>query len=126
LKSIRVVPIGDDGHGLPDGEFDRVLVDVPCSNTGVLGKRPEARWRITPADLKELPVKQSRLLTLALDRVRSGGRVVYSTCSIEPEENEQVVQTALGARDDVAVLESHLHLPGQPADGGFQVVIERR
>lgn len=126
LKSIRIVPIGDDGSGLPAGEFDRVLVDAPCSNTGVLGKRPEARWRITAADLSELPAKQSRLLTLALDRVRSGGRVVYSTCSIEPEENEQVVQRALTTRDDVAVLESHLHLPGQPADGGFQVVIERR
>ena len=65
-------------------------------------------------------------MTLALDRVRAGGRVVYSTCSIEPEENEQVVQLALAERDDLSVLESHLHVPGKPADGGFQVMIERQ
>ncbi|MBA3312054.1 MAG: 16S rRNA (cytosine(967)-C(5))-methyltransferase RsmB [Planctomycetota bacterium] len=123
LKSITPVTIGEDGSGLPEGEFDGVLVDVPCSNTGVLGKRPEARWRITPNDLVELPVKQTRLLSLALDRVRSGGRVVYSTCSIEPEENEQVVQAALSQRDGFAVVESRLHHPGDSADGGFQVVI---
>lgn len=126
LTSVTVVPIDDAGNGVPHGEFDRVLVDVPCSNTGVLGKRPEARWRIAPNDLKELPAKQAHLLALALDRVRRGGHVAYSTCSIEPEENEQVVKQALAERDEFTVLESQLYLPGRPADGGFQVLIERR
>lgn len=123
LKCITPFEIDEGGGGLPEGLFDAVLVDVPCSNTGVLGKRPEARWRITPGDLKELPLKQLKLLLLALDRVRPGGRVVYSTCSIEPEENEQVVQATLSQRDGFAVVESRLHHPVDSADGGYQGVI---
>jgi len=123
LKSIRTVEIGDDGSGLPEGSFDAILLDVPCSNTGVLGKRPEARWRLTPHDFKELPFKQGRLLSLALDRVRPGGRVVYSTCSIEPEENEAVVQAATAGREDVSVAETKSHHPGDPSDGGYQALI---
>ena len=123
LKSVRTVEVGDDGSGLPAGEFDAVLLDVPCSNTGVLGKRPEARWRVTPGDLAELPPKQVRLLSFALDRVRPGGRVVYSTCSIEPEENEEVVRAALSGREGVRVLDTQLHHPGEPTDGGFQAVM---
>ena len=122
-SSVRPVVIAGNGDGLPGGPFDAVLVDVPCSNTGVLSKRPEARWRIQPGDLKELPLRQVELLRLALDRVRPGGRVVYSTCSIEPEENEQVVATAVANRPGTQVLSSHLHLPGHPTDGGFQAVI---
>ena len=123
LKIVRPVAIGEDGSGLPDGSFDAALVDAPCSNTGVLGKRPEARWRVRPTDLDELPPLQTRLLSLALDRVRPGGRVVYSTCSIEPEENEAVVMAALAGRSDVRVEDTRLYLPGDPADGGFQAVI---
>ncbi|MGC1274195.1 MAG: 16S rRNA (cytosine(967)-C(5))-methyltransferase RsmB [Planctomycetaceae bacterium] len=123
LTCVETVKIGEDGSGLPAGEFDAVLLDVPCSNTGVLGKRPEARWRLTPHDLTELPPKQTQLLSLALDRVKPGGRVVYSTCSIEPEENEQVVQAALAGRSGVSVVETRLHLPGDPSDGGFQTLL---
>ena len=125
LKSVQIAPIGPQGAGLPDGTFDAILLDVPCSNTGVLGKRPEVRWRITPADLKELTVTQTNLLSLALDRLRPAGRLVYSTCSIEPEENEQVVQSALAGRDGLSLAESRLHLPGDPSDGGFQALIVR-
>lgn len=123
LSCVQPARVDEDGNGLPPGEFDAALVDVPCSNTGVLGKRPEARWRLTPGDLQELPREQVRLLTVALERLRSGGRVVYSTCSIEPEENEQVVQAALAGRNDATLVESRLHLPGDPSDGGFQALI---
>ena len=105
--------------------FDAALVDAPCSNTGVLAKRPEARWRLRPEDLRELPAAQVKLLDFALDHVTPSGRVLYSTCSIEPEENEQVVQSALRGRSDLRLLNSRLFLPGEPADGGFQAVIGR-
>src|SRR3977135_164133 len=82
----------------PPGPFDAVLVDVPCSNTGVLGKRPEARWRLKPSDLRPLAALQSRLMQQGCERVVPGGKIVYSTCSIEPEENRQVVDAVLRTR----------------------------
>jgi 16S rRNA (cytosine967-C5)-methyltransferase len=77
--------------GLP-GLWDAVLIDAPCSNTGVLRHRVDAKWRLQAGDLEALPELQFALLTRAASVVRPGGRLVYSTCSIEPEENEAVVQ----------------------------------
>lgn len=111
--------ISPASDGLPEGPFDAVLVDAPCTNTGVLGKRPEVRWRLSPRDLDELPVIQKQLLRTACDRVRPGGRVVYSTCSIEPEENERVVRSILEENSAVSLIEERFHGPGQPADGGY-------
>ena len=124
LKSIRTHHMAKDSLDVPAGQFDGALVDVPCSNTGVLGKRPEARWRITPYDLGELPRLQLRLLNRALDCVRPGGRVVYSTCSIEPPENQQVVQKCLAARPNLTLIQERHHIPGQPADGGYQALLQ--
>ncbi len=118
--------IADEQPDLPEKFFDAVLVDVPCSNTGVLGKRPEARWRVQPSDLLELTRIQRSLLKTALRCVRPGGRVVYSTCSIEPEENEQTVQHCLTAQDGVELVASRLFLPGRPSDGAFQALIRLR
>jgi 16S rRNA (cytosine967-C5)-methyltransferase len=115
--------IGEDGFNLPDGPFDTILVDVPCSNTGVLGKRPEARWRITPAGITELNRVQERLLTSALERLSPNGRLVYSTCSIEPAENEGVVQAAVAAHSGLSVFEERRHRPGEPADGGYLALL---
>lgn len=125
LDIIQPRLIRPDLGDVPAGPFDAVLVDVPCSNTGVLNKRPEARWRITPANLEELSQIQRRLLESALDRVGAGGRVVYSTCSIEPEENRQVIEAALRSRRDVRLIEEHEYLPGTPADGGYQALVRR-
>ena len=82
-------------ESIPEGPFDAVLVDVPCSNTGVMGRRPEVRWRLSPDDLRELVALQRRLLKRASSRVKPGGVVVYSTCSIEPEENGELVRGVL-------------------------------
>ncbi|NOX53890.1 MAG: hypothetical protein GXP27_05520 [Planctomycetes bacterium] len=122
VETRRVAP---DGHDIPAGPFDAVLVDVPCSNTGVLGKRPEARWRIQPRDLEELAAVQRKLLAIALARVRPGGRVVYCTCSIEPEENENVVQAVLRRVPGVRLETMRFHHPGRPSDGGYQALLIR-
>jgi 16S rRNA (cytosine967-C5)-methyltransferase len=75
-----------------DHKFDCVLVDAPCSGLGVLRRRADARWRKRPEDLEFLPVLQLKLLEAAQELVRAGGTLVYSTCTVEPEENEGVVE----------------------------------
>jgi len=71
--------------------YDRVLVDAPCSNTGVMRRRVEVRWRVTLAEIQRLQRSQGELLRAAASHVKPGGRLVYSTCSLEPEENRDVV-----------------------------------
>jgi 16S rRNA (cytosine967-C5)-methyltransferase len=104
---------------LPAGPFDAALVDAPCSNTGVLGRRPEVRWRLRPEALRELVPLQQRLLGLALSRVRPGGVVVYSTCSALPEENRAVVEAVLRQQAGLALEADEEAVPGRPADGGY-------
>ena len=81
--------------------FDLVLADVPCSGTGTLGRNPEIRHRLSPEDLLRHAGRQCAILSAALRSVRPGGRVVYSTCSLEPEENEQVVAAVLAENQNV-------------------------
>ncbi len=75
--------------------FDRVLVDAPCSGTGTLRRNPEIRWRLRSSDIIELAAKQASILERAAEMVRPGGKLVYSTCSLEPEENETVAEAFL-------------------------------
>jgi 16S rRNA (cytosine967-C5)-methyltransferase len=75
----------------PTPEFDGILVDAPCSNTGVLRRRVELRWRLEPTEFQRMAEVQAGLLADAAQRVRPGGRIVYSTCSLEPEENSEVI-----------------------------------
>jgi len=70
--------------------FDRILVDAPCSNTGVMRRRVDVRWRLTPEDFSRMPALQTRILRAVEPLLKPGGTLVYSTCSLEPEENEQV------------------------------------
>jgi 16S rRNA (cytosine967-C5)-methyltransferase len=108
-----------DGTDAPVGPFDAALVDVPCSNTGVLGRRPEVRWRLDPAEFPHLIRLQQRLLEVALDRVKPGGVVVYSTCSIEPDENGGVVRAVLHRTPGLTLEAEHTAIPGTPSDGGY-------
>ncbi len=77
--------------------FDRILVDAPCSGTGTLARHPEIRWRLRPEQLPEFHALQAKLLSVALAQLAPGGHLVYSTCSIEPEENESVVMEIPGS-----------------------------
>ncbi len=101
LNSIRCA-IFDGLRDLPfhDFTFARVLVDAPCSGTGTLRRNPEIRWRISTGDIEDLSARQGCILQNASRMVKAGGRLVYSTCSVEPEENEQVAAEFLEQTDD--------------------------
>jgi 16S rRNA (cytosine967-C5)-methyltransferase len=95
LTRVRLVEL-DAASPLPFGVlFDRILMDAPCSGTGTLARHPEIRWRLNPEQLAEFHALQTSLLHSALQQLAPGGWLVYSTCSMEPEENEQVVEDAL-------------------------------
>jgi 16S rRNA (cytosine967-C5)-methyltransferase len=108
-----------DGTDAPAGPFDAVLADVPCSNTGVLGRRPEVRWRIQPHEFAHLIRLQTMLLKTAISRVKPGGVVVYSTCSIDPDENGGVVRAVLDETPGWKLEAEHTSIPGRPSDGGY-------
>jgi 16S rRNA (cytosine967-C5)-methyltransferase len=118
IKGVETVVIPEKGDP-PPGPFDAALVDVPCSNTGVLGRRPEVRWRLKPNEFEYLIRLQTRLLILAAERVKPGGAIVYSTCSIEPDENGGVVKAVLRGMRSLKLEAEHESVPGKPADGGY-------
>lgn len=108
------------------GQFDAVLMDVPCSNTGVLRRRPDAAWRFSTAHLAELIRLQADILDGAAPLVRAGGRLVYSTCSIEPEENADQVRSFLERRPEFATTREQALLPGPLHDGAYAAVLEKK
>lgn len=108
-RSVRVVQT-DLRRPLPFGEaFDCVLVDAPCSGLGTIRRDPEIRWRRTEADLAAYAASQRIMIDEAASVVRTGGRLVYSTCSSEPEENDEVIAAFLTRRDDFVLDDPRLH-----------------
>jgi 16S rRNA (cytosine967-C5)-methyltransferase len=112
--------VTDGAQALPfEHNFDRILVDVPCSGTGTLARHPEIRWKISSGDLSDLHVRQSALLRNALQHLAPGGRLVYSTCSLEPEENELVVRESFSvAGSDFQIID-----PRDAIAGGLQASV---
>lgn len=146
------VIVADAGRLPLKATFDRALADVPCSGTGTLARNPEIKWRLQLRDLKDLHARQVAILQSAMGQVHSGGRVVYSTCSLEREENEDVVEEALAQNDSFRVIDCRTELeclkesgklvwpemaslvrgpylrtiPGiHPCDGFFAAILER-
>jgi 16S rRNA (cytosine967-C5)-methyltransferase len=106
-RGVSLVALNAEG-ALPfaDEAFDRVLVDAPCTGTGTLRHNPEIRWRLAPDSFRELRVVQARILSEAARVLRPGGRLVYSTCSVEREENEEVVEAFLASSPDFNQVEA--------------------
>lgn len=115
LKRLRVpVVVMDGARAVPpfNALFDRVLVDAPCTGTGTLGRNPEIKWKLAPSDLQDLALKQKALVRNALTLLKPGGLLVYSTCSLEREENEDVVA-------GLNVVNGMRRLPGRDQGDGF-------
>jgi 16S rRNA (cytosine967-C5)-methyltransferase len=156
LATMKRLPAGRVPHGvrlevvrldatrsLPlAGFFDRILVDAPCSGTGTLARNPEIKWRLRPQELERLSKMQAAILGNALAVLAPGGRLVYATCSLEPEENEKVVEAVLAAYPGFRLLGKEEQFPAwaelfdasgyfrtrpdlQEMDGFFAAVIVR-
>lgn len=150
-SSVRI--IAADARSLPIAIlFDRVLADVPCSGTGTLARNPEIKWRLRREDLLDLQARQCAILEAALAQVAPGGRVIYSTCSLEREENEAVIEKVLREHNSFRVIDcrgelQRLHAAGDlvwsdlesltrgpylrtipgihPCDGFFAAILEK-
>ena len=108
-------------------QFDRVLVDAPCSNTGVMQRRPDLRWRIEEKEIARLAALQLKLLGKAAEFTKPGGVFVYSTCSLEPEENERVVEQFLGGRPEFTLEATRSSCPPRDeVDGAFVARLGKR
>jgi 16S rRNA (cytosine967-C5)-methyltransferase len=111
VAATNVQIITADARDLPtNAVFDRVLADVPCSGTGTLARNPEIKWRLKPEDLADLQARQLAILQSVMQRVSAGGRLVYSTCSLEKEENSDVVEKAMSTDHSFRVLDCRAEL----------------
>ncbi|HUD46198.1 MAG TPA: 16S rRNA (cytosine(967)-C(5))-methyltransferase RsmB [Candidatus Baltobacteraceae bacterium] len=111
----------------PSIQFDRILIDAPCSNTGVLRRRVDLRWRVQSAEIDRLRKGQAALLAQAAPRLKPGGLLVYSTCSLEPEENEEVVKEFLGAHPQFQLEGQRQLLPfTDQVDGAYVAKLRKR
>ena len=131
LQAENVRPVVADGRRLPfETSFDRILLDVPCSSLGTLRRNPDVRWRVEASDLEPLAALQLELLRSSSRLLTESGRLVYATCSTEPEENEQVVESFLSEAPGFLRVDAAPSLP-EPArhladaDGFFRTSPEQ-
>ena len=130
LATVSIVPVVGDAANVSslfkEESFDRVIVDAPCSNTGVLRRRVEARWRLRPEDFAYYHNLQLQFLVECAPLVKKGGVLVYSTCSIDPEENQGVGESFLEKRPDFRLEDQLAVLPSESGgDGGFMARFSR-
>src|SRR5947209_5698930 len=122
IENLQII-VHDAERFLPFNEnsFDRVLVDAPCTGTGTLRRNPEIRWRITALDITDLAERQKRTLNSAARMVKPDGRLIYSTCSVEPEENEEVVADFLNSHARFKLIRVKVAAALQTAEGMARV-----
>ncbi len=120
--AVRTHVIGPDGAGAPEGPWDLVVLDVPCTNTGVLGKRPEARWRFGEAGLAEACATQRRIAAAVAPRLGPRTRVVWTTCSLEEEENRGGAEH-LAELAGLRVVEERAFEPDERRSGGYAALL---
>src|SRR4051794_17074892 len=125
MNATSVDVIVEDARSM-DGQFDRVMLDAPCSNLGTLARRPDARWRRTPQVVDELAELQSELLDAAASATRPGGTLVYSVCTISPREGAEQIDAFLVRRPEFARTSTRQTLPHvDHTDGFFITGLER-
>ena len=118
---VRVADASDPGQWPAPERFDRILIDAPCSGTGVIRRHPDIKWLRREADIAHLAVRQRALLDTLWPRVAPGGRLVYCTCSVLRAENEAVVEAFVEDQDDVTVVPPVLPA-GRPVGHGHQIL----
>jgi len=124
-----VIEIHDWATPAPEkwhGAFDAILLDVPCSNTGVFRRRVDVRWRLRPVDFLHLPTLQHSILRNALPCLKPGGRIVYSTCSVEAEENQNFIAIVLSDHPDLTLEDSRQALPQRDGTDGAYAALLRK
>ncbi len=130
LQSIKLIAFSDlRDHAGKDGLFDAVLLDAPCSNTGVMAKRIEARYRLSPGLVTAMSQTQMNLLETAADLTKPAGTICYSTCSILSEENGDCVRTFLSTHSGWELVDEKLTFPdaaGFDHDGGYVAIIRKK
>ncbi len=126
VETCRLDASNADLCGALGGAFDRILLDVPCTNTGVIRRRPDARWRFSELGLTKSAALQRALLNNAARALRPGGAVVYSTCSLEREEGETLVSSWLSENEGFDMVRSvALFPPESGTDGAYAALIRK-
>ena len=110
-----------------DRTFDAILLDVPCLNTGVLKRRADARWRIDQDRMDSIVDLQTAILTACSKQLKEKGRIVYSTCSLEPEENEELVSKWIRDNPDFRLVKTGKAFPPDSGtDGAFAALLRKK
>ncbi|MGE4619596.1 MAG: transcription antitermination factor NusB [Planctomycetota bacterium] len=127
LCPIELIEVSRDASRLRlDDSYQQVLVDAPCSNSGVLNRRHEARWRFSPEIISDLEQQQLALLKAGVRHLARGGHLLYSTCSVEPQENQDVIRRTLEQNTELRLVEEIEVLPGDlGGDGGYAALLQR-
>ena len=127
LEATNVIPFVGDATCPPVRDMDAVLIDVPCTGTGTFRRHPDARWRLKASDFAVLPALQRQILRAAAESVRPGGLLVYSTCSLELEENDAQVERFLAEHPDWKLEPPPAGVvPASVLDGGYLRVLPQR